>query len=234
MMQCSLFYVPPRESHTDTGVTCKLHRKKPSRCKPEWQSCLSVCLVQWVLSECCCAVFLCGDLSAFWSLFPWTLSPQPGLPSTIIHTCSASAAKLNWSSSARRYTVYLLHSDLQSLLDCLCTRCCFSRSLAFWLLVILTVDLSKSLLSVCAVWPACQLVFSKPRLTSSSLSWIPLLRRPWTESTLNIFTLIFHLNIVYMLKSRVCFLGSSAKPDILSDLWINLLAVGALALMKIY
>lgn len=48
--------------------------------------------------------------------FPACLSPQRGLPSTTIHTCSASALELTCSSSARHQTLYQLRSGLQSLL----------------------------------------------------------------------------------------------------------------------
>lgn len=85
--------------------TQQQHRNTFLWWKSEWQFCPSVCLSSWFCGEfCSCAAFL-------FVLFVCFLPP----PTT--HTCSASAIELTWSSPAHHHTLYLLHSDVQLLLD---------------------------------------------------------------------------------------------------------------------
>lgn len=116
-----------------------------------------------------------------------TLSAQPALPTTTIHTCSASATKPTWLSSAHHHTVYQLHSDLQSLLD----------------------RLSVHVWTACR--PTCQptcFVFFYQLFTPPDSSFTLCL--DWLHP--HYLCLCFlKLNIVYLLKSRVCSVGSFAK-----------------------
>lgn len=123
---------PPQESQAD-----KLHLKKP-----EWQSCPSV-----LFSE------FCQSASVLWRvcfLLPFPLHPVSSVWSVFDNNphllCLNSEAQLVVISSSV-HGLFTPASDLQSLLDFLCIWCCFRRSLAFWLLVMLTVDLSTCRLS---------------------------------------------------------------------------------------
>lgn len=176
-----------------------------------------VCLIQWVLLVCLCAVFLRGFYLSVCFLFPGHCPPALCQLSLICLLQWCTPVLPQQPSSPGRHQLITTRHIYATLIFSAC-----------WIVFLYSELFQKksSILtySHSAWWPLClhrltclsACFFGNAKRANSS--WLIPSSIPWTESTIFIF--VFELNIVYLFKSCVCFLGFSAKPDMKSEIYV--------------